>query len=177
MRRILSALIALSLGGSPLPSSAEDLLQIYDMAVVSDPTLREAEQTLFATREVKPQARSLLLPSLSLQGDAGFYDLDARGPSIGDRRDRYDTQEIQAVGCRTKGQNQRNIACTPTTPNAAAMVAPMGLASVCSQSVSARSRFDVGMTTARGRSVTPGTKDGSGTANPQTEQPPWRFQH
>lgn len=97
MRRILPALLPLLLCGSPQPSLAEDLLQIYDMAVVSDPSLREAEQTLFATREVKPQARSLLLPSLSLQGDANFYDLDARGGSLGDRQDRYDTQEVQAV--------------------------------------------------------------------------------
>jgi outer membrane protein len=97
MRRILPALIAFLLGGSPLPSLAEDLLQIYDMAVVSDPTLREAEQTLFATREAKPQARSLLLPSLSVQGDANVYDLDARGGASGDRNDRYDTQQIQAV--------------------------------------------------------------------------------
>ncbi|QGU31681.1 TolC family outer membrane protein [Thermochromatium tepidum] len=97
MRRILPALIALSLGGSPLPSLAEDLLQIYDRAVVSDPKLREAEQTLFATREFKPQARSLLLPSLSLKGEADLYDLDSRGGSSIDRRDHYDTQKIQAV--------------------------------------------------------------------------------
>lgn len=97
MRRILPALIPLLLCGSPQFALAEDLLQIYDMAVVSDPTLREAEQTLFATREVKPQARSLLLPSLSVQGDASFYDLDSRGGSLGDRTDRYDTQNVQAV--------------------------------------------------------------------------------
>lgn len=97
MRRILPALIPLLLCASPQFALAEDLLQIYDMAVVSDPTLREAEQTLFATREVKPQARSLLLPSLSVKGDASFYDLDSRGGSMGDRTDRYDTQQIQAV--------------------------------------------------------------------------------
>jgi outer membrane protein len=97
MRRILPALIPLLLCGSLPMALAEDLLQIYDMAVVSDPALREAEQTLFATREVKPQARSLLLPSLSVKGDASFYDLDSRGGSLGDRTDRYDTQQVQAV--------------------------------------------------------------------------------
>jgi outer membrane protein len=95
MRRILPALIPLLLCGSLPMALAEDLLQIYDMAVVSDPALREAEQTLFATREVKPQARSLLLPSLSVKGDASFYDLDSRGGSLGDRTDRYDTQQVQ----------------------------------------------------------------------------------
>lgn len=96
MRRLLPAFIPLLLCAAPPPLLAEDLLQIYDLAVVSDPSLREAEQTLFATREAKPQARSLLLPSLSLQGDATFYDTETRTATI-DRQDRFDTQSVQAV--------------------------------------------------------------------------------
>lgn len=69
MRHSLSALFAawLSLGAAQV--AAEDLVQIYDLAVQSDPTLREAEQNLFATREVKPQAKSLLLPDFRVTGD------------------------------------------------------------------------------------------------------------
>ncbi|QIK38232.1 TolC family outer membrane protein [Caldichromatium japonicum] len=92
MRRLF---LALALGCSQ--ALAEDLLQIYDLAVVSDPALREAEQSLFATREVKPQAQSLVLPSLSFKGEVTSYDLDARGGTLGDRHDRYDTQELKAV--------------------------------------------------------------------------------
>jgi outer membrane protein TolC len=58
-----------------------DLLDIYDLAVNSDPALREAEQTLYATREVKPQARALLLPDFSLQGDAQYQDVQSSGNS------------------------------------------------------------------------------------------------
>ena len=54
------------------PTLAEDLIQVYDLAVQSDPKLREAEQTLYATREAKPQALSLLLPNLSVQGEATY---------------------------------------------------------------------------------------------------------
>ncbi|MBK1718402.1 TolC family outer membrane protein [Thiocystis violacea] len=98
MPRILPALISMLLCALPQLSPAEDLIQIYDMAVVSDPTLREAEQNLFASREVKPQARSLLLPSVNLQGNLDYYDADSRGGSLGiDRSDRYGTQEAQAV--------------------------------------------------------------------------------
>jgi outer membrane protein len=94
---MLPVLITTLLCGAPPAAFAEDLLQIYDMAVVSDPTLREAEQTLFATREVKPQARSLLLPNLSLKGDASYYDVDSSSSLRGDRSESYETQQIQAV--------------------------------------------------------------------------------
>ncbi len=72
MRKPLPILIAMLLGGFVTISQAEDLLQIYDIAVESDPSLREAEQTLFATREVKPQARALLLPNFSVTGDVNY---------------------------------------------------------------------------------------------------------
>lgn len=76
MRTVLSTLIGALLSGSisllPSPAQSEDLIQVYDLAVRSDPTLREAEQQLFATREVKPQARALLLPQLSAQGEGNY---------------------------------------------------------------------------------------------------------
>ncbi|UHD16135.1 TolC family outer membrane protein [Thiocapsa bogorovii] len=101
MRTRLSTLIAALLCGLATASQAEDLLQIYDLAVQSDPTIREAEQNLFATREVKPQARALLLPNLSVVGTADYQNVDASGTtSFGtsfSRNDTFGTQGVQAV--------------------------------------------------------------------------------
>lgn len=101
MRRILLALIPAVFCGSLQTAAAEDLLQIYDRAVVSDPTLREAEQSLFATREVKPQARALLLPSLSVKGNVEYQNVDTTGHSLSgggySYNDTYDTKGLQAV--------------------------------------------------------------------------------
>jgi outer membrane protein len=104
MRKLLSTLIAALLSGSvslmPGPAMAEDLIQIYDLAVRSDPVLREAEQTLFATREVKPQARALLLPNIAVTGTADYNNLHSSGSSnFGsfNRRDSFSTQGAQAV--------------------------------------------------------------------------------
>jgi outer membrane protein len=101
MRTRLSTLIAALLCGLASASQAEDLLQIYDLAVQSDPTIREAEQNLFATREVKPQARALLLPNLSVVGTADYQNVDASGTSTFgtsfSRNDSFSTQGVQAV--------------------------------------------------------------------------------
>lgn len=48
----------------------EGLLEVYERAVLNDPVVREAEANLLATSEVKQQARSFLLPSLTLGGSA-----------------------------------------------------------------------------------------------------------
>jgi outer membrane protein len=96
-----STLFAALLCALASASQAEDLLQIYDLAVQSDPGLREAEQTLFSTREVQPQARALLLPNVSVVGDVDYQSLDASGTSsLGtpfSRSDSYSTQGVQAV--------------------------------------------------------------------------------
>lgn len=110
MRTRLSTLIAALLCGLASASQAEDLLQIYDLAVQSDPQIRQAEQNLFATREVKPQARSLLLPNLSLVGDVDYQTLDASGTSSAggsgqgmsfSRSDSFNTYGAQAVVSQT----------------------------------------------------------------------------
>jgi outer membrane protein len=85
---------------APGPAVAEDLIQIYDLAVRSDPVLREAEQNLFATREVKPQARALLLPNISATGEADYQNVRSRGTTtLGsfDRSDSFSTQGATAV--------------------------------------------------------------------------------
>src|SRR6478609_8262798 len=62
MRRLL----ALGLGClASFSASSEDLLTIFDQAVVNDPTVREAEFTRKATREARPQAWAAYLPQIA----------------------------------------------------------------------------------------------------------------
>lgn len=98
MRAPLSILIATLLCGLSTVTQSDDLLQIYDMAVENDPTLREAEQRLFATREFKPQARAALLPNLNLASDLDYRDIDFKGQTVAGRAgESYGSQGVQAV--------------------------------------------------------------------------------
>lgn len=84
----------------PVTAPGEDLLAVYDLAVDSDPTLREQEQRLYATREVKPQARALLLPDFSLTGEVDYQNVDASGTGATgsfSRTDDFSTQRAAAV--------------------------------------------------------------------------------
>jgi outer membrane protein len=67
----------------PTSGFAADLLAIYDLAVNSDPILREAEQAMFATREAKPQARALLLPDFRVDGSIDYNNVDSSSNSGG----------------------------------------------------------------------------------------------
>lgn len=49
-------------------ASAEDLLDIYQRALQSDPQIREAEANLLANSELRPQARGLLFPQINATG-------------------------------------------------------------------------------------------------------------
>ncbi|MEL6447608.1 MAG: TolC family outer membrane protein [Pseudomonadota bacterium] len=49
-------------------ASAEDLLDIYQRALQSDPQIREAEANLLANSELRPQARGLLFPQINASG-------------------------------------------------------------------------------------------------------------
>lgn len=51
-------------------AAAEDLLAIYQRALIADPQIREADATRLAIRESKPQAIATLLPQVS--GIAGY---------------------------------------------------------------------------------------------------------
>ncbi|MGE5154486.1 MAG: TolC family outer membrane protein [Bdellovibrio bacteriovorus] len=101
MRIPLSALIAALLSGSlylPLGAAqAEDLIQVYDLAVRSDPVLREAEQNLFATREVKPQARALLLPNVAATAEANYTAANTRIRGFDTRGQDFASQNATAV--------------------------------------------------------------------------------
>lgn len=50
-------------------ASAQDgLVDVYELALINDPVIREAEASFLATSEGRAQARSALLPSLRLSG-------------------------------------------------------------------------------------------------------------
>jgi len=67
-RLALAGIIA-TLGASP--ALAEDLLQVYQHALDSDPILKAAVATRDAALEAKPQARSLLLPNVGVTLEQG----------------------------------------------------------------------------------------------------------
>src|SRR5687767_9781322 len=80
MRRLL----ALGLGCVLSVSAySEDLLTIFDQAVVNDPLVREAEFTRKATREARPQAWAAYLPQIG--GTWSKTDAESSGTSIQDR--------------------------------------------------------------------------------------------
>lgn len=105
MRTVFFA-ISVAVGlGLATPAPAEDLIQIYDLAVQSDPVLKEAEQTLYSTREIKPQARALLLPSFDVTANAqyqndrtsGFSTSGSATSARSNRNDTYDSQGLTAA--------------------------------------------------------------------------------
>ena len=75
---------ALALGALlTAPASAqESLIDIYMRALQQDPAIREAEATFLATSEVKPQARSALLPGLSLGSSRANRYSDTKGGAV-----------------------------------------------------------------------------------------------
>lgn len=101
MLKRLPVITAIVLGlALPAVGQGEDLLDIYDLAVQNDPSVREAEQILFSTREIRPQAQALLLPNIGLQGSASYSNVSARGQNAGGRFNRnetFDQQDLSAV--------------------------------------------------------------------------------
>ncbi|RPI62605.1 MAG: type I secretion protein TolC, partial [Lysobacterales bacterium] len=77
-------LLALALGAClAAPASAqESLVEVYQRALMNDPAIREAEATYLATAEVKPQARSTLLPGLSFGVSRAYRFQDTEGGAI-----------------------------------------------------------------------------------------------
>lgn len=53
-----------------------DLMSVYQDALKSDPILREARANLQANQELRPQARSTLMPSVEAGADAAWTDVD-----------------------------------------------------------------------------------------------------
>ncbi|HJP34975.1 MAG TPA: TolC family outer membrane protein [Gammaproteobacteria bacterium] len=67
------------LGFSQSGGAQDDLMNVYQRALQNDPAIREAEAIYLATLETKPQARSSLLPQLSL--NAGATTADSKDPN------------------------------------------------------------------------------------------------
>lgn len=68
-RLLLTGMILALLGQS---AGAENLLQVYEQAVESDPTLKAAAAGRQASQEAKPQARALLLPNVEAAVAQGY---------------------------------------------------------------------------------------------------------
>ncbi len=81
---ISKQLLAVALGAClTAPASAqESLVEVYQRALMNDPAVREAEATYLATAEVKPQARSALLPGLSFGVARSHRFTDTEGGAI-----------------------------------------------------------------------------------------------
>ena len=74
---LIAAGVALALLGTSVRS--ENLLEVYQAAVRSDPQIREAEARRMAALEAKPQARGVLFPQLSVNGNAYTANADTEG--------------------------------------------------------------------------------------------------
>src|SRR5262245_36115915 len=77
---------------APAVAQPVGFLEVYNRALANDPAFRDAENLYLATAEVKPQARSALLPDLTLGASRGkiYSDttggaLDPTGVTIGSR--------------------------------------------------------------------------------------------
>jgi outer membrane protein len=77
-------LLAIALGACLAgPASAQDsLIEVYQQALVNDPAIREAEATYLANAQVKPQARSALLPGLNFGVSRAYRFQDTEGGAI-----------------------------------------------------------------------------------------------
>lgn len=72
MKKLLPILIGLSLTGFSAMSQAENLLQVYQQARLSNPDLRKSAADRDAAFEKINEARSPLLPQLGLGADYGY---------------------------------------------------------------------------------------------------------
>src|SRR5690349_13939653 len=80
MRRLLALGVGCLISAS---AYSEDLLTIFDQAVVNDPLVREAEFTRKATREARPQAWAAYLPQIG--GSWSKTKADSSGTGTQDR--------------------------------------------------------------------------------------------
>lgn len=100
---IHSILAAASLASGA--ATAEDLRDVYELALSNDPLIREAEANRLAARESRPQAFAALLPQLN--ADAGYSDDESDGSQTF-------LQEDPATGQVIIGTAQRETQSTRT---------------------------------------------------------------
>ena len=86
MKKLLPILIGLSLTGFSAMSQAENLLQVYQQARISNPDLRKSAADRDAAFEKINEARSPLLPQLGLGADytytSGFRDYKDQNSNV-----------------------------------------------------------------------------------------------
>ena len=99
---LLATCVALALGTTV--ARGENLLEVYQAAVKSDPIVREAEANRLAALESKPQARALLLPQISLGGQVNTSDSNSESyfPQVNTT-----TGEVVSVGNRNETDTTR----------------------------------------------------------------------
>lgn len=74
--------------------SAEDLLEVYQVATANDPNLRAAQATRDANLEARPLAQSQLLPYVAVVGDGFYNSRDIKSSNFGSYRDDFPSGNI-----------------------------------------------------------------------------------
>ncbi|MEA2079173.1 MAG: TolC family outer membrane protein [Pseudomonadota bacterium] len=95
--RILIQVLCLSI---PVPSIADDLLSVYQLALQSDPQLKAAMAAHEAALEVIPQSWARLLPDISLLADVSRNRFHNRKPDPGESENTYATNKVYAAELR-----------------------------------------------------------------------------
>lgn len=80
-KRRLLTLVLTSLLSAPAMAQ-ESLIDVYQRALQNDPAIREAEATYLANAQVRPQARSALLPGLTLGSSLANRFSDTSGGAL-----------------------------------------------------------------------------------------------
>ena len=102
--RIALVIVALALGlpwSTAMGQQATSLIELYEIALERDPEYQAATATNLAAQELKPQARSFLLPNLSAGGFARHNWLDV------DK-----SNSISSIGSRDFNSQQADISLT-----------------------------------------------------------------
>lgn len=93
MKKNLAFLFIGALAYVPVAHSL-DLVQVVEMAQQGDPQIRQVREQLNSAREVKPQAKALLLPNLSLGGGYDYVDQSTRKSISGSRYENYTQYDL-----------------------------------------------------------------------------------
>jgi outer membrane protein len=80
---VILAIVAVALGALPTRARAEDLLDIYRLAVKNDAQIQQAQAQDLAAREATPQSRAGLLPSINLSANVTEERLDIKSAPLG----------------------------------------------------------------------------------------------
>jgi outer membrane protein len=76
LKVVLSCILA---AAATAPAHSENLIDVYKLALSSDPLIRESDAIRLAAREAKPQAWAALLPQIDAGASMGRDDTDSSG--------------------------------------------------------------------------------------------------